>query len=100
MSEIKVETNKVPIVVDCSELYRLRIVVMIETGLQTNKDQQVLMSPKQFKDFSDVLAKTFEHHCDDCGKENCNSLLIDEDRECKLPEEIKSIYHATPTINI
>lgn len=67
--------------IDIGELYETRLIVMIETGPQTNKYMQVLLKDEVFKKVSEVIADTLTEE----------GLLVG-DEEIDLPESFNSIY--------
>ncbi len=74
------------------ELYIQRLIVLLETEPQSNKYNQIILDPKQFKEVSNTIMYQFEQIKDENireGYEIVNLTLSEE--EYSLPEEIKDI---------
>lgn len=81
---------------DTKELYKIRLVVLLEEEPQSNKYRQVMLNPGEFKKVSDVvhsIGEKEENH--NCGNPDCDGLqLVLSDRIITLPD-IQDIHRCT-----
>lgn len=82
--------------IDLTGLYTLRLVLFMESGPQSNKYMQILLSPEQFKKMSlylsrEVFDKDPNHNC---NNPHClgNGPLVSDKHVINLPDDIVDIH--------
>ncbi len=83
-----------PFKVDPSTLYEQRLIVLLETGPQTNKYEQIIMNNEQFKKVTELVGS--HTLTEDCGNPNCDikgphwSITTEDSHQYTLDSEIQS----------
>lgn len=78
-----------------NEVYKIRMIVLLETNPQSNKYHQIMLDKKQFGSVSKVIADSFPkeegHKCDN---PHCAGVEIKySDKEVVLPDNIQDIHY-------
>ena len=79
---------------DSSLLYEIRLVIMVETGPQSNTYEQIMFDADSLKE----IRKFIESKMPRCSGHNhidgstCMAIITNSDNQCKLPSELKTSY--------
>ncbi len=84
-----------PIQIDGNELYESRLIILLETGPQTNEYDQIILTKEDFETISKAIKATqkpctlHDHH----GEVPHVTLTLSDDFRAELNSKIKSHYN-------
>lgn len=79
--------NKPPVPSNYQGLWTSRLILLVETGPQTNLYRQIMLNQRQFKIISDALSVAFGPMA---GMPNAIPFQVDDEEIIKLPSEIQN----------